>query len=62
MLDVVQHGMAGVLRQWQSDLTPGLAAHAHPCVVPVQIAQAKMHDITRTQSQPGEEQQNGPVA
>src|SRR5271165_6647339 len=50
------------LGQWQSRVTAALTANLYRCILPVDVIQSEMHDVARTKTQTGQQQQNRPVA
>src|SRR6218665_666012 len=62
MLQVAHDGIAHFLRQRHLGLLPVLAAHRYRGGSPVDVRQTQLHDITCSQAQPGQEQQDGAIA
>ena len=62
ILDVIQNGIASVLRQRQALLTLRLAAHPDERTPPVDVFQPQRDNVTGPQGEPCKKQQDRPVA
>src|SRR6185436_12882704 len=62
LLDILNKGVADVLREWQPNLAARLATQADRSGRPVEIVQFETGDISGAKPQTGQQEQNGPVA
>ena len=59
--DVMEKRVAGILRKRKSRLSSRFAAHAQPCVVPVNVSQLQVENIACAQGKAGEKEQDRSV-
>ena len=61
LIQVMQDGIAGILGKGQPRLRAPFANNAHTALHPIDVLEAQMSNVTRTQSQTGQEKNNGPI-
>jgi hypothetical protein len=59
---IVEQGIAGVLRQWQADLSPTFAANSQCPLFPIDIIKTRRQNVASPQTKTGQEQQDRPIA
>ena len=61
-LEVAEHRIARVLRKLQPRLAPALAEDAETSPLPLDVIEPERDDVTRAQTEAGEQQQHGAIA
>src|SRR5215831_10502403 len=60
--EIGEHGVAGVLRKWQSRLSSTLAPDGQRGLLPVEIVEAQRDNVARAQAQTSQQEQDRPVS